>query len=132
MSLVTSFKENTHISTVVVQFTSVITLWDVDLGKVTGSRDLHVFGGLDPVDTSESTSWHDTSSVVAVCAVGNRDTFRVSDGITSRRSPQAKVINRVEPYQMIEYGLGEDGKKRLTKGLAVGIRGGASSTVVNT
>jgi hypothetical protein len=127
-----SFGEYTHISTVVVQFTSVITLWDVDLGEITDTSDLHVFGGLDPMNTSKCTSWHNSSSVIAMSAVGNRDTFRVSNGVTSRRSPQAKVVNRVEPYQMIEYGSREDGRKRLTKGLAVGIRGGASSTVVDT
>lgn len=85
------------IGTMVVQFSSVITLWDVDLGKVTSARDLHVFGGLDPVDTSKCTSWHDASPVVSVCAVSNRDTLRVSDGITSRRSPQAEIVDGVQP-----------------------------------
>jgi len=45
------------ISTSVVQFTSSITLGDVDLGEIADTSNLDVFRGLDEVDAFEGAIW---------------------------------------------------------------------------
>lgn len=50
------------IGTSVVEFTTGITCWDVDLCKVANSSDLNVFWSFDKVDALEGFIWEDTGS----------------------------------------------------------------------
>ena len=68
------------ISTPVIQFTSGITLGDIDLGEIADTGDLDVFRGLDEMHTLEGAVGDGAGATAGLCAVSNVDTFGITDG----------------------------------------------------
>ena len=85
------------IGAVVVELASCVAIGDVDLGEVTLAGDLDVLGGLHEVDAFEGILGHHTGAVAGLGAVGDHLAFGVTDRFEGGRSPQAEVIDAVDP-----------------------------------
>ena len=68
------------ISTSVVQFTTRITLRDIDLGEVANTGYLNIFGGPDKVNTFQGTVREGSSATTTFGAVSNFNAFGITDG----------------------------------------------------
>ena len=120
------------VGAVVVELASVVAPGDVDLREVALAGDLDVLGGLYEVDACEGALGHHAGAMAGLRAVGDHLAFGVADGFDSGRSPQAEVIDAIEPCTMpMSQKLGKDSDKR-TEGLAHGAGRRASATVVVT
>lgn len=80
-----------------IEFSSFITLRDVDLGEVTDTSNLDVVLGLDKVHTLERSVGDHTSSTTRLCAPSNLLTLSITDRARAGRSPEAEVVNVVDP-----------------------------------
>jgi len=85
------------IGTVVVELASFVAVGDVDLGEVTLAGDLDVLGGLHEVDAFEGALGHHAGAVAGLGAVGDHLAFGIADRLEGGRSPQAEVIDAVDP-----------------------------------
>jgi len=88
------------ISTSVVQFTTRVTLGDIDLGEVANTGYLNVFGGLNEVNTLKSTVREGSSTTTVFGAVSNLDTFGITDSSMVWRAPKTKVFRRIDPESL--------------------------------
>jgi len=88
------------ISTSIVQFTARVVPRDIDFGEVANTGDLNVVGGLNKVNTAESTIREGSSSTTRFGAVSNFNTFGITDGSKLWRSPETKVARRVDPESL--------------------------------
>jgi len=80
-----------------VEFSARVCGIEVDEGLVDVASDLDVVWGLDKLDTSDGTSWDQTSSVAGLGAPGDTFTFDVTnERVGVLGSPQAKVVNAVD------------------------------------
>jgi len=85
------------VSTVRVKLASLVILGDVDLGKVTDASNLDIVLGLDEMDALKGTLGHDTSTTARLGAPCDLLALSITNGTNARGSPEAKVINVVEP-----------------------------------
>ena len=90
------------VGAVVVELASVVAAGDVDLREVALAGNLDVLGGLHEVDAFEGALGHYTRAVAGLRAVGDHLTFGVADGLDSGRSPQAEVIDTIEPCNITD------------------------------
>ena len=78
-------KQKKHtISTPVVQFTSGVTLGDVDFGKIADTGNLDVFRGLDKVDTLEGAVGNGAGATAGLGTVGDVNALGVTNGTKVR------------------------------------------------
>jgi len=75
---------------------------NVDLGKVTLTSNLDVVGGLDKVNTAESSLGHDASTVAFLGTVSDDMSFDFTDGSRLRGGPQAEIIRRANRKMSID------------------------------
>ena len=85
------------VGAMVVEFASLVAGGDINLGEVTLAGDLDVLRGLHEVDACESTFGHHAGAVAGLRAVGDHLAFAIADCLDSGGSPQAEVIDGVEP-----------------------------------
>ena len=85
------------VGAMVVEFAAVVAAADVDLGEVTLAGDLDILGSLHEVDAFESALGHHAGAVAGLRAVGDHLAFVIANCLDSGRSPQAEVIDGVEP-----------------------------------
>ena len=88
------------VGAVVVELASRVASGDVDFGEVTVAGDLDVLGRLHEVGAMEGALGHHAGAVAGLGAVDNHLRFSVTDWLDSGRSPQAEVIDAVEPYTL--------------------------------
>jgi len=103
------------VGAMVVELASLVARGDVNLGEVTLAGDLDVLGRLDKVDAVEGARRYHAGAVDVLGAVGDHLSLSVTDCLDNGRTPQAEVINGVEP-----------------EGLAIGAGRRAGTTVVVT
>jgi hypothetical protein len=93
------------IGTVGVEFSSRVVRGNVNETLVDETSDLDVVGGLQELDTGQSTSGDDTSTIAGLCAPGDGFTLGVTDeAVWSRRTPEAEVVNAVDDGSLAERG----------------------------
>ena len=85
------------VGAVVVEFASRVASGDFDLGEVTVTGDLDVLGCLHEVGAMEGALGHHAGAVAGLGAVDDHLCFGVTDWLDGGRSPQAEVIDAVEP-----------------------------------
>ena len=85
------------VGAVIVELAAVVAGGDVDLGEVTLAGDLDVLGRLHEVDAVEGVRGHHAGAVGVLGAVGDHLSLGVTDYFNSGRSPQAEVIDAIEP-----------------------------------
>ena len=85
------------VGAMVVELASLVGGEDINLGEVTLAGDLDVLGGLHEVDACEGIWGHHTGAVAGLRAVSDHLAFVIADCPDSGRSPQAEVIESVEP-----------------------------------
>lgn len=85
------------VCTMVVELASLVAGGDVNLGEVTLAGDLDVLGRLDKVHAVEGALRYQAGSVAVLGAVGDHLSLSVTDCLDNGGSPQAEVINGVEP-----------------------------------
>lgn len=85
------------VGAMIVELASVVAGGDVDLGEVTLAGDLDVLGRLHEVDAVERVLGHHAGAVAGLGAVGDHLSLSVTDYLDSGRSPQAEVIDAIEP-----------------------------------
>jgi hypothetical protein len=85
------------IGAVVVQFASRVTTADVDLGEIALAGDLDILGRLHKVDALDRALWHQAGAVARLRAVGDHLALGVADVLDRGGSPQAEIIDAVEP-----------------------------------
>ena len=76
----TTQRVTTKISTVRIQFTSVISSGNVDVDLIYKTNDLNVVRGLEILKTSDRTSRNKTCAVTRLCTPGNFLAFCISNG----------------------------------------------------
>lgn len=84
----------------VIKFTSLITLVDVNLGKVTYAGDLDIVGCLDEMNALEGTVGDNAGSTSGFGAPCYFVLFSVTDVTGRRRSPEAEVLCGVDPRSL--------------------------------
>lgn len=100
-----------------IELSSVITLGDVDLGKVTDTSNLNIVLGLDEMHALERSVRDDASSTARLGAPRNRLTLGVSDSTHVRGSPEAEVVNVVDPDGLAHGRLGRSSTALVGAGL---------------
>jgi len=86
------------VSTMRIQFTTRITLLDIDLGEITDASNLDIVLGANEVNAFESAVGNDTRAPAALSAPGNFVLLCVADIANLRRCPQTKVVGVVDPH----------------------------------
>lgn len=75
------------IGTMVVQFSSLVTGRNVDLGKVANTSDLNIIGCLDKVYSCECSCWHDPRAMGTMGTVCYFLSLSVSNSVSNRWCP---------------------------------------------
>jgi len=77
-----------------VEFSSVVTSSNVDLGLINETSPLNIFAGHEHLDTSESTSRDEAGPVAWLAAPGDFDGFGVTNsGVWLGRGPDAEIYS---------------------------------------
>jgi len=88
------------VGTSVVQFTTRITLGDVDFGEVSNTCDLNVFAGLYKVNTTKGAIRHGTCAATGLGAVGDCVTLNVTNGGQVGGTEETEVRCGVDPSSL--------------------------------
>jgi len=82
-----------QVSTVGVEFSSVVISGNVDQGLINETSPLDIFAGHEHLDTSESTSRDETGAIARLAAPGDYFAFGVTNsGAWLWRGPEAEVF----------------------------------------
>lgn len=84
-----------QVSTVRVQFTSIVVRGQVDLCLVDEPGNLDVVGGLDQLDTLEGTVWNEAGAVAGLCAPCHFLCLGVANGrVWLGRCPETEIWSK--------------------------------------
>jgi len=98
------------ISTMGVEFSSIILCLDVHLGKIANAGNLYVVWRLDEMNTLERSVGHSPGATTRFCAPSDFVTLGITDGLGRFGGrPQAEVIKIVNPDGLAAGTLGGDG-----------------------
>jgi hypothetical protein len=97
----------TTVSTTVIEFSSRVTLLDVQLGEVTDTSNLNVVRSLDEVNTLEGSVGDSTSTAARLGAPCNSLMLSIADSAVGvRRCPETEVLSGVDPSSLAVGRLG--------------------------
>jgi len=87
-------------STVRVEFTTLITRLNVDLGEITGTGDLDVITGTDKMNAFEGAIRDDARAPAALGAPSNFLLLCVTNITNLGKSPHAEIVSVVHPHRL--------------------------------
>jgi len=107
------------VGTVGIEFTTRITLGDVNFGKVTHTSHLDIIGRLDEMDTLQGSIRNRPGSPTRFSAPSYFLALSVPDGTDTRRSPKTEIVDIIDPRGLAIRTLTRSGTTVVRTSLAV-------------
>jgi len=105
------------ISTVRIQFSSLVALLNIDLSEITNTSDLNVVRSANEMHALKGSVRNDTCASTALSAPCNFFPLCIADISNARRSPQAKISRIIHPHRLAHGALRRRGSTVVNAGL---------------